>query len=203
MAIETNLGGIYPGNPRFNELWAELDHRRAVVFVHPTSPPGSEAVSMGHPRPMLEFPFDSARAACDLVLSGVLARYPHIRWIFTHGGGALPLLADRIELFRTVFSGEASAAGAGVPESMSRLWFDMAGTPFPHQVPALVSAFGDDRLLYGSDYCFTPPTGVHAQVDAIDAADQPLDDTWRAITSRNACRLLPQLRQQATTTRRA
>ena len=52
---------------------------------------------------MLEFLFDTARAYTDLVLSGTLARHPGIRWIATYGGGALPLLADRIELFRTAF----------------------------------------------------------------------------------------------------
>lgn len=65
--------------------------------------------------------------------------------------------------------------------------------PFPHQIPALAASFGTDRVLYGSDYCWTPGAGVGAQVASLEAAEQPSRDTWRALTTRNAERLLPQL----------
>ena len=77
-----------------------------------------------------------------------------------------------------------------MPRQLRRLWFDIAGTPFPHQVPAAVAAFGAERLLYGSDYCWTPAHGVDAQLASIEQADQPADDSWRALTTRNANRLL-------------
>jgi 6-methylsalicylate decarboxylase len=102
---------------------------------------------------MMECIFDTARTVGDLLFHGVFTRHLDIEWIFTHGGGALPLLADRLELFRTVFS-SGSGSGSGdattVQAQMRHLWFDVAGTPFPHQVPALVDAFGSDRVLYGS-----------------------------------------------------
>ena len=162
------------------------------------------ALGLGRPAPMMEFIFDTARTVSDLLLRGVFTRYPDIEWIFTHGGGALPLLADRLELFRSAFAGAAgSAFGSGdapaVQAQVRRLWFDMAGTPFPNQVPALVKAFGSDRVLYGSDYCWTPAPGVTAQVASVDAASAggTVDGTggtdWRALTSRNAARLLPRL----------
>jgi hypothetical protein len=69
----------------------------------------------------------------DLVFTGTLARHPGIPWIFTHGGGVLPLLAERLELFRTAFTGEAT--GPAVPEQVRDLWFDLAGTPFPLSSP--------------------------------------------------------------------
>lgn len=191
VVVETNAAGEYLGSPRHEQLWAELDRRGAVVFVHPTSPPCHEAVSLGRPRPMLEFLFDSARAVSDLVLGGVLTRYPGIRWIVTHGGGALPLLADRMELFRALFSGGAD--GPTVQEQIRGLWFDMAGTPFPRQVPALVEVAGSERILYGSDHCWTPAAAVLAQIARVDAAEQPGNGTWRALTTRNAVRLLPRL----------
>lgn len=192
VALESNADGHYLGSPRFEPLWAELDRRAAVVFVHPTSPPCFEAVSLDRPRPMLEFIFDSTRTAADLLFSGVLLRHPHIQWVFTHGGGTLPLIADRIELFRTVFS-DSDPSAPTAQEQVRRLWFDLAGTPFPNQVPALVRAFGTERLLYGSDYCFTPAAGVAAQIASLDTAQQPPDGTWRALTTRNARRLLPRL----------
>ncbi|MHA6759655.1 amidohydrolase family protein [Streptacidiphilus sp. PAMC 29251] len=189
VAVESNHHGLYLGDPRFEPLWQDLDRRGAVVFVHPTSPPHADELSLGRPRPMLEFLFDTARTAGDLLFRGVLARYPRIRWILTHGGGALPLLADRMELFRAFFGAGAADEPSAV-EQLGRLWYDMAGTPFPRQIPALDAAFGTERLLYGSDYCWTPVNGVLAQIDSVDAAVQPsADDTWRDLTTRNAHRL--------------
>ncbi len=193
VTVETNAGGIYLGDPRYQPLLAELDRRATPVFVHPTSPPHAEALALGRPRPMLEFIFDSTRTVSDLIFNRRLERYPHIPWIFTHGGGTLPLLADRMELFRAVFAQGDGEPAAPIPEQIARLWFDMAGTPFPHQVPALVTAFGAERLLYGSDYCWTPAEATSAQIASLDTAPQPHNDTWRTLTTRNAHRLFPRL----------
>ena len=78
---------------------------------------------------MLEFIFDSTRAVSNLVFSGTLSRYPDIEWVFTHGGGTLPLLADRMELFRRALA-PAAHDEPSVPEQVARLWFDMAGPRF-------------------------------------------------------------------------
>uniref|UniRef100_A0AAU2VHW2 6-methylsalicylate decarboxylase n=1 Tax=Streptomyces sp. NBC_00008 TaxID=2903610 RepID=A0AAU2VHW2_9ACTN len=189
VAVETNHHGVYLGDPRFEPLWEDLDRRGALVFVHPTSPPHADDVSLGRPRPMLEFLFDTARTASDLLLRGVFTRFPGIRWVLTHGGGALPLLADRIDMFSAVFRDGAKDA-PGALEELGRVWYDMAGTPFPRQIPALDAAFGTERLLYGSDYCWTPAEGALAQVASVDAAAQPsATDTWRDLTTRNAHRL--------------
>src|SRR6478672_10132914 len=102
---------------------------------------------------MLEFIFDTTRAVSDLVFTGTLVRFPEIEWVFTHGGGALPLLADRMELFRTVFLGEDDPDGA-VPRQLRRLWFDIAGTPLPHQVLR-------QRLLLDPGPRGRRPAGIH------------------------------------------
>ncbi|MFI5761848.1 amidohydrolase family protein [Streptomyces sp. NPDC051563] len=189
VAVETNHHGLYLGDPRLEPLWEELDRRAAVVFVHPTSPPHAEHLALGRPRSMLEFLFDTARTASDLLLRGVFTRHPRIRWVLTHGGGALPLLADRIDLFAAM-AGERAQDTAGAVEQLGRLWYDMAGTPFPRQIPALEAAFGTDLIVYGSDSCWTPAEAVLAQVASIDAAPQPsATDTWRDLTTRNAHRL--------------
>ena len=192
IALLTNAHGIYLGDDRYAEVYAQLDRRNATVFVHPVSPPHGQQIGLDRPRPMLEFIFDSARAATDLILRGVLTRYPGINWIFSHSGGALPVLAERIQLFRDMLTG--AAVGPSVCEQLAGLWYDMAGTPFPNAVPALVRAFGDQRLLYGSDYCWTARPAVLAQVASLGTAAQPNGTNWRALTTRNAERLLPRLR---------
>ena len=192
VTVETNVHGRYLGHESFEPVWQELDRRGAAVFVHPTSPPAAEAVANGRPRPMLEFMFDSTRAAADLLFTGVFTRYPDIQWVFTHCGGALPLLTERLELFRSALF-HTGTESPSATEQLRRLWFDMAGTPFPHQVDAVDAAFGTERLLYGSDYCWTPAPLAAAQVASVDAAPQPAGQTWRRLTTRNAVRLLPRL----------
>lgn len=193
LAVETNSEGVYLGDSRYEPLWAEADRRGAAIFVHPTSPPGWQAVSFDRPRPMLEFLFDSARTASDLLFSGVLDRYRNIRWIFTHGGGVLPLVADRIDLFRAVIAPDPASGGAATQELLSGLWYDLAGTPLPRQAPALVAAFGDSKVLYGSDFCFTPEPAVAAQINALLADAGSGGVGWKELTHRNARRLFPRL----------
>jgi Amidohydrolase len=121
----------------------------------------AHGVYLGDPRyaPLLEFMFDTARTVSDLLLSGAFARYPRIRWVVPHGGGVLPLLADRLDLFRRGFLGDGGdPRDAG--EILAGLWFDTAGTPFPHQVPILTGLVGDGQVVYGSDSCWTPEPAV-------------------------------------------
>jgi len=104
------------------------------VFVHPTSPLCAEQISLGRPRPMLEFLFDSTRTVSDLVLTGTLTRYPNIEWVFTHGGGTLPLLAERMELFRTMLFG-GNHDEPSVQQQVTRLWSTWQARPSRARFP--------------------------------------------------------------------
>lgn len=187
--IESNVHGRYLGDAGFDPLWAELDRRHGILFVHPTSPPAWEQTALGLPRPMLEFMFDSTRTVVDLLVAGVVARHPGMRVVIPHSGATLGVLGDRIAAFLPMLVG--AETGAAWDAQVRELWFDTAGTPFPRAVPALASLVGTDRILYGSDSCWTPPDAVDAQLASIDAAPAP--DTavsWRARTADNAARLL-------------
>ena len=70
-------------------------------------------------------------------------------------------------------AGHCCAQSKGTREPLSRLWYDLAGTPFPTQARAPTDLVGTDRLLYGSDYCFTPPPAVADQIASIDTAPAP------------------------------
>ena len=74
-----------------------------------------------------------------------------------------------------------------IEPALASLWYDTAGSPLPHQLPLLADLVGPTRIVYGSDYCFTPAAEVVAQVRALTTA-QRVD--WATLTSRNAGRLL-------------
>lgn len=103
VALLTHAHGVYLGDQRLDPVFVELDRRRAVVFLHPTSPVCWEQSALGRPRPMVEYIFDTARTVTDLVMAGVLTRHPNMQVIVPHGGGAVPVLADRINEFMRLF----------------------------------------------------------------------------------------------------
>ncbi|MEH0448393.1 amidohydrolase family protein [Streptomyces sp. B21-102] len=192
VALLTHAHGVYLGDQRLDPVFAELDRRRAVVFLHPTSPVCWEQSALGRPRPMVEYIFDTARTVTDLVMEGVLTRHPNMRVIVPHCGGAIPVLADRINEFMSLFLHARQPPGPDAVQQLRGLYYDMAGTAFPRQVPALLKLVDPDRVLFGSDYCWTPAPLADAHIAAIDAAEPPArDTTWRSLTTANAQRLFP------------
>ncbi|SEE29635.1 Predicted metal-dependent hydrolase, TIM-barrel fold [Streptomyces misionensis] len=191
--LESNTHGVYLGDPRLEPVFAELGRRQAVVFLHPTSPVCWEQSALGRPRPMVEFIFDTARTVTDLLFAGTLERHPGLNVVVPHCGGALPVLADRINGFMKLFM----QAGTPAPDAVAqlrRLHYDLAGPAFPRQVPALLELADPERLLYGSDYCWTPAPAAEAHAASFDAAPSPVDGTtWRTLTTSNARTLLPRL----------
>lgn len=198
VVLMTNTHGTYLGDTSLQPVYAELDRRRAVVFLHPTSPAGYQQSALGRPRPMVEYIFDTARTVTDLLMSGVLERYPDLTVVVPHCGGALPVLADRIGEFMRQFLGTQGKPATDAVEQLRRLHYDIAGPGFPRQVPALLTLADPDRLLFGSDYCWTPPPVAAAHITAVDAAPSPVvGDTWRSLTTANARRLFPRLTDPA------
>ncbi|WP_405513120.1 amidohydrolase family protein [Streptomyces canus] len=192
VALLTHTHGVYLGDQHLEPVFAELDRRRAVVFLHPTSPVGWEQSALGRPRPMVEYIFDTARTVTDLVMAGIVTRYPRIQVIVPHCGGAVPVLADRINEFMRLFLPSENTPAKDAVQQLRGLYYDMAGTGFPRQVPALLKLVDPDRVLFGSDYCWTPPPLADAHIAAIDAAESPVEGTtWRSLTTANAQRLFP------------
>lgn len=190
VALLTHTHGVYLGDQRLDPVFAELDRRRAVVFLHPTSPLCWEQSALGRPRPMVEYIFDTARTVTDLVMAGVLTRHPNMQVIVPHCGGAIPVLADRINEFMRLFVPAEKSPTQDAVQQLRGLYYDMAGTAFPRQVPALLKLVDADRVLFGSDYCWTPAPLADAHIAAIDAAESPAEGTtWRSLTTANAERL--------------
>jgi predicted TIM-barrel fold metal-dependent hydrolase len=192
VAVLTNAGGIYLGDPVLEPVFDELDRRHARMFVHPTSPACWERVSLGRPRPMIEFFFDTTRALVNMTLNGTLARHPDLAVIVPHAGAALPAVADRVAAFSMALADVDPAAD--VVADLARLHFDLAGFVLPRQLDALLAITGDDHLHYGSDYPFTANWLVEALVQQLDAAGEPVGSLVARLTE-NTRRLFPRAAQ--------
>ncbi|KAH6648014.1 amidohydrolase [Truncatella angustata] len=171
-AVLSNANGVYLGDQVLDPVFAHLNSRKAVLFIHPTTcnllastgPDSQDDVHAVkpldmYPRPMMEFMFDETRAIANLLLSGTVAKYPHITFIMSHCGCALPSIVDRIGAFATLTTGEESQSAEFRRLLRERFYFDLAGFPFPNQIHGLLRILGDggeQRLVYGTDYPFTP-----------------------------------------------
>ncbi len=175
----TNADGTYLGDPAYAPLWAELDRRHARVFLHPTSPPCWEATSLGRPRPMVEFLFDTTRAVVDLILAGVVAAHRDVAFVVPHCGATLATVADRVSVFSLLLDVDPDV---DVYADLRRLHYDLAGFPLPRQLDALRSLVDADHLHYGSDYPFTPEFAAAGALDRL--AEHGVLATLRANTER-------------------
>ena len=184
VVLLTHADGVYLGDPRLEPVMAELHRRRAVVFVHPTSPAGFECTALGYPRPMLEFLLDTTRAIANLVLTGTLDRYDGVRLIVPHAGAALPVVADRLAGFASLFPvGGREAGEVDVVATLQRLYYEIgAGAPFPRHVDALLNLVDAGRLLFGTDFPFGGVPGIEANVEALGAHPGIDDERLRANT---------------------
>ena len=191
--LETNIDGIYLGAPAFAPIFAELERRKATLFLHPTSPACFDAVGLGRPAPMLEFPLDTTRTLVDLLYSRTLQTHPGINVIVPHGGAALPALVARIAAFANLpFISPRPASEAEVFETLARLYYDVALSGHPVAFAGLRRLAPITQLLFGSDWPFTPEMGVARNIHQL--RDTGLGEAdMQALARQNAERLFPRL----------
>jgi len=186
----TNYAGKYLGEAAFEPIWSELHRRHAVVFVHPGQPPLPTAA--GVPGPLVDYPFDTTRAAVQLVLNGIVDRYPGARIILAHAGGFLPYASHRFAELARVFR-PAAAKPAEILGAFQRFYFDTALSSGPAALPSLKAFAGSGHMVFGSDFPYAP-AGIGASFTAkLDAGNGLTAEEHRAINHGNACTLFPRL----------
>jgi len=192
VTLMTNYSGRYLGDELFAPIWQELNRRKAVVFVHPSNAPCCTAVNDGVGVGYGEFPFDTARTIMNLWLRDALADRPDVRIIFSHGGGALPMIADRIDKF-----GRPGPMGAPLVHDahafIGKLYFDIANAAAPSALPSVREMASPQHILFGSDFPYVP---ISRGLDYLAQAGLKSEDV-SAIERGNALALLPQLHAMA------
>ncbi|HVN39548.1 MAG TPA: amidohydrolase family protein [Myxococcota bacterium] len=190
--LASQSDGRYLGDPLFDDLLAELDRRAAVVLVHPAVPKSSEALPLDLPEAMVEFTFDTTRAALNLVFRGATARFPNVRYILSHAGGTIPYLAGRIALTGALPGLRERVPDGPLPQ-LRRFYYDTALSATPHALRSLRELVGSDRILFGSDFPFAPEAVARASIDGLARYDGFDDAGRRRIDGANALELLPRL----------
>lgn len=175
IVVSSNFEGRYLGDPGFEEIWQELDKRKAVVFIHPAHP--SYDFPELPPESVMEYPFDTTRAAVSLVMNGVTVRYPNIRFILSHAGGTLPYIAARVAGGLAMAPGLVERIGDPMAQ-FRKFYFDTALSGSEFHLAVLTKFADPTRILYGTDFPYAPDSLIKSMGDV--QMQYPMNEKLRA-----------------------
>jgi 6-methylsalicylate decarboxylase len=202
----SNQNGVYVGDRRLDPLYAELDRRAAIVFVHPTIPPYvPDHLDLRLWPAYVEYAFDTTRVAANLIYLEVIRSFPNIRWMLAHAGGAFPYLSMRVRLMEELEAGgrkppfPSSGFGRpfqermpeGVRPYLDRFYYDTALSGAPAPMAALTALAPIANILYGSDWPYVERDFVVEQNENLARMPQFGGENFAALAHDNARRLFP------------
>lgn len=188
VGLQTNYGDKWLGHEIYKPVFEELNRRKAVVYVHPLVAACCGQLSVGAFPAVIEVPHDTTRTVTSLLLSGALARHRDIKWLFSHAGGTIPMLAGRIEAFYDQRARNSGIAPDGIDAEFRRLHYDTANATATPSMAALMKLVPMTQITFGSDYPYFPLS----QIETIRKMGLSPGDL-QAIESGNATRLVPRL----------
>jgi aminocarboxymuconate-semialdehyde decarboxylase len=181
--VLANIAGKTLTDPQFEPIWKEIDKRGLPVLVHPSAPPGASDLGLQEFQltAPIGFTFDTSLAIARCIYDGFFDRYPNLKLIASHGGGALPYLVGRLDICWDNIPA-ASAKTLEPPRNyMRRIYVDTV--VFRQDVVDMcVSVCGSDNVLYGSDYPHTigDMAGCLSRVDALPDGTRNKVRGWNA-----------------------
>jgi predicted TIM-barrel fold metal-dependent hydrolase len=167
----------------------ELNRRKAVVYYHPTGADCCRTLMSSVTPNLIEYPHDTARAITSLLFTGSLMKYRDIRFVFSHAGGTLPVLAGRIAQLATP-KDKAEKMPQGLNAELARLHYEMANAANRAAWSALATVAPVSQIMLGSDYPYVPVGATNEGLAGLGLSASEL----LAVRRDNALKLLPRLK---------
>jgi predicted TIM-barrel fold metal-dependent hydrolase len=187
----TSYGDKWPGDPMFAPVFAELNRRKAIAYFHPLAPnccggtvvPTLIPTVTGSP---IEYVFDTTRAVVSLLVGGTLAKMKDMRFLFSHAGGTIPMVAGRIANALRTRKDIAEIAPDGIDAELRKLYYDTANSFYAPTIAALTSYVPGTQILFGTDF---PYLTIGQNLDGLRKLGLSAEQ-MAAITRDNGARLL-------------
>jgi predicted TIM-barrel fold metal-dependent hydrolase len=190
IGLNTSYGDKWLGHPDFKPVMDELNRRKAIVYVHPLAPQCCGNLMTNVPASFIEYPQDTNRAVMSLLLSTTFTRTRDIRWIFSHAGGAVPLLAGRINSLTKIQKTNADSLPDGIDFELKRLHYETANAAYAPNMAALLKYVPISQVLFGTDYPYVSVTENVSDLGKVGLSG----DELKAVESDNAMRLIARLK---------
>ena len=154
--VLANIDGKPLTDAAFESIWRAIDAKSLPVLVHPTAPPGVAAMDMQRFQltASIGFTFDTSLAVSRMIYDGFFDRYPRLKIIASHGGGALPYLISRMDQCFDNIPACREKISVRPTEYLQKIYAD-AVVFAPGVLNLCVETFGANNVLYGSDYPHT------------------------------------------------
>jgi aminocarboxymuconate-semialdehyde decarboxylase len=183
----SNVNGVALADRRFWPLYEVANELGAVMYIHPNHPISVEAMTDFWLMPLVGFLMDTTLAAAHLVFAGVPPRFPRIRWVLCHLGGAIPYLAERLDRGFHAFKECREHIDRPPSEYLKDFYYDTVNFE-PNALKLAVQFAGHENVVAGSDYPHqigSIPSMLRS-LEALDVTPAQRD----AIRGGNAMRLL-------------
>jgi len=189
VCVFTSYDSKWLGDAAFIPIFDELNRRKAVVSVHPTTAACCGNLMPFIPDTVVEFGTDTTRTIASLVFSGAIDRWPDLKFIFSHAGGTMPFLIERFE-FLARSPQAAKMVPSGVRTALRKLFYDTAQASNPAAMGALRQLVDVSQIVFGTDFPYR--TGAEHVANLAGCGFSPAD--MKGIERDNALGLLPRLR---------
>jgi 6-methylsalicylate decarboxylase len=188
VVLLANSAGSYLGQEGQDDLFAALDARSAVVFIHPADLPGPTVDGVA---PFAaDFLLDTTRAAYLLVRNGICRKYPNIKFILSHAGGFVPYASHRMAV---AIMAEAGRSPMDSLDDFAGFYFDTALSSSAAALPSLLAFAKPGHVTFGSDWPFAPIAAAKLFAAGLETYPALVPDAREAIECTNALALFPRL----------
>jgi predicted TIM-barrel fold metal-dependent hydrolase len=189
VCLMTSYQGKYPGDPTFEPVMSELNRRKAIVFLHPVKAECCKDLQPELAPALIELGTDTTRAIASIIFDGTAARYPDIRFIFSHGGGTMPYLMTRFGALATR-PDIAQRLPNGLLHEVQKLYYDTASMYGPYPWPTILKLVPLSHILFGTDFPFMSAGAVAKGLSEVGLKVSDL----HAIERENPLQLFPRFK---------
>ena len=172
--LYSNLDGKSPDEPEFRGLFEAAEKFDVPVLLHPAYPLTYEQTKAHEMTGSLGLMFDTTIALDRIILAGILDKYPKLKLVCPHLGGALPYLIGRVDHQTQVLKRGAENIRKAPSEYVKQIYLDIV-SPLPLAMRFALDMVGPDRLLYASDHPWVEPKLIQSCLDSLHLPEAQQD----------------------------
>jgi len=191
ICMMTDYEGKFLGDPAFHPVMEELNRRKAIVYTHPFRNACCRNLVPDVFEPTIELGTDTTRTIASLIFSGTAAKFPDIKFIFSHGGGTAPFLAQRFTYLAAARKDLQPRFPEGPIHYLQRFYYDTANASTVYPLASLMKLVKPSQVVFGTDFPF-----LTASATAADLRETGMfsETDLYAIDRGNAVAMMPKYR---------